>query len=134
MAQELRDETSVRSITGLMEINERRCGTIDESSRLMHTLMTAVRETGSKGRLVLTFEVACDKNDEMALTIDCDVKATLPKKPRRKAIVFHDPKRGVFTKTDPRQLELLAEREAERQDREAELSERGVARIGRGET
>ena len=133
MAQELRDGTSVTTLTGLMEMNERRCGTIDEASDKMHALMTAVRAYGAKGTLTLKFEVAPDKNDELALTIDCDVTVSLPKKPRRKALVFHDPKSKAFTKSDPRQLELLAEREAERAERAAELTERGIARIGRGE-
>jgi hypothetical protein len=134
MAQELRDSPSVTTITGLMEMNERRCGTIAEASEKLNLLMDAVEATGSKGTLTLKFEVARDKNDELALTIDCDVTATLPKKPRRKALVFHDAKQRAFTKSDPRQMELLAEREAERIERAAELSERGIARIGRGET
>jgi hypothetical protein len=121
------------TIIGLMEQNERRTGLIDSASAQMHELMKLVREYSGKGKVVITFEVSCDKNEENALQLDCYSKVTLPEKPRRKALVFHDAKRKVFSKTDPKQLELLAEREEMRAARETELAERGIARIGRGE-
>jgi hypothetical protein len=108
MPQELRDNLAVNTITGLMEMNERRCGTIAEASEMMNILMTAVRDTGSKGTLTLKFTVACDKNDELALVIEVEcLHIRLPKRARRKALVFHDPKNKAFSKTDPRQMELL---------------------------
>ena len=133
MPQELRDNLAVNTITGLMEMNERRWGAIAEASELMNAVMSAVRETGAKGTLTLKFTVACDKNDELLLNVDCDPSATLPKKLRRKAAVFHDPKNKAFTKTDPRQMELLEERAELKAEREAELAGRGISRIGRGE-
>jgi len=123
----------LRSLTALMEANEKRCGTIEEATEMMHRLMKAVRATGKKGTLTLKFEVAPDKNDELALVMNCTPSVSCPSPERRKAMVYHDPENLGFTKTDPRQMELLAEQEAERLEREEELREAGVARIGRGE-
>lgn len=125
--------TQVRSITALMELNEKRCGTIEEATAMMHTLMAAVRKTGKKGTLSLTFEVSPDKNDELALTINCTPKVNAPTPERRKALVYHNAEELAFSKTDPRQLEMLAEQEAERAERERSLNEANVSRIGRGE-
>jgi hypothetical protein len=123
----------LRSLTALMEANEKRCGTIEEATEMMHRLMKAVRATGKKGTLTLKFEVAPDKNDELALVMNCTPSVSCPSPERRKAMVYHDPENLGFTKTDPRQMELLAEHEAERLEREEELREAGIARIGRGE-
>lgn len=125
-------DARVRTITGLLELNERRCGTINQATEEMHRLMAAVRATGKKGKITITLTVEPDKNDELALTIAQDVKAVLPAVEAKKALIYHDPDNLAFTKTDPRQLELLAEQEAERAERERELQERNVARIGRG--
>lgn len=125
--------TQVRSITALMELNEKRCGTIEEATSMMHTLMAAVRKTGKKGTLTLKFEVAPDKNDELALTINCTPSVLAPTPERRKALVYHNAEELAFSKTDPRQLEMLAEQEAERAERERTLAEANVSRIGRGE-
>lgn len=123
---------SLRTITALMEANERRCGTIAEATEILHRLMKAVRDTGKKGTLTLKFEIAPDKNDELALTINCTPSSSIPTPERKKALVYHDEANKAFSKTDPRQLELLAEREAEREERAARLHEAGVAQIGRG--
>lgn len=128
------DDVRLRTLTALMEANERRCGTIGEATDMMHTLMKAVRATGKKGTLTLKFEIAPDKNDEAALTIHCTPSSSVPTPERRKALIYHDAETASFSKTDPRQLELLAEREEERRERETELREQGIARIGRGET
>lgn len=125
-------DVRLRTITALMEANERRCGTIGEATEMLHALMKAVRSTGKKGTLTLKFEVAPDKNDELALTIHCTPTSSVPTPERRKALVYHDAETASFSKTDPRQLELLAEKEAERAEREAELAEKGIAQIGRG--
>lgn len=122
----------VRSVTGILELNERRCGTIKEATDEMHRLMAAVRLTGKKGKITITMEVAPDKNDELALTIAQTVSTTIPKADVKKAVMYHDPENLAFTKTDPRQLELLAEQEAERAEKAAELHDKGIAQIGRG--
>ena len=81
----------------------------------------------------LKLEIACDKNDELALTFQATPSCSVPKPDRRKALIYHDAETGAFMKTDPRQLELLAEAQAEREDRETALREKGIARIGRGD-
>jgi hypothetical protein len=124
--------TQVRSITALMELNEKRCGTIEEATEMMHRLMAACRKTGKKGTLTLKFEVAPDKNDELALTINCTPTVSIPSPERRKALIYHDAEGHAFSKIDPRQLEMLAEQEEERAERERALQEANVARIGRG--
>lgn len=124
-------DEAAKTICGLMELNERRLGTIAEATKMMHELMAAARATGKSGKVVITFNVGVDKNDELALTMDTVVTATLPKPERRKALVYHDAESRAFTKTDPRQLELLAEKEAERQEREERLREQGIERLDR---
>jgi hypothetical protein len=61
-----------------------------------------------------------------------------PEGPKRKSSIgFFDEKTKTVIKTDPRQLELLAEKEDERLaklERDRQLSEQGIAKIGRGET
>jgi hypothetical protein len=125
-------DARTRTITGLMELNERRCGSIAEATEMLHRVMKAVSTTGKKGKVTLEFEITKDKNDELALMITCTPKCTAPTPDRKKAVVYHDPDHLAFTKTDPRQLELLAEAEAERLEREADLKDANVARIGRG--
>jgi hypothetical protein len=125
-------DEAAKTICDLMEFNERRLGTIKEATAAMHELMDAVRATGKNGTVTLKFSVKPDKNDELALMITADVATSIPKPERRAALVYHDSENRAFTKTDPRQLELLAEREAERQEREAELREKGIALVGRG--
>jgi hypothetical protein len=97
----------------------------------------AVRERGAKGHIMLKINVNKDKNDEEALTFDFDVVSSVPKQKRRTSIGFFDEKTKTVIKTDPRQLELLREKEDERlaeQERARQLHEQGIARIGRGET
>lgn len=128
-------DEAAKSICGLMELNERRLGTIAEATKAMHELMAAVRATGKSGNVGIKFSVNVDKNDELALTIEAEVTSKIPQPERRKALVYHDVESRAFTKTDPRQLELLAEKEAERAEREERLREAGVERlerVGRG--
>jgi hypothetical protein len=126
------DAVSVRDICAVMNLNERRCGTIAEATEAMHAVMKAARATGKAGTVTIKFKVAPDKNDELALTIEADVSSSVPKPERRKALVYHDAETRTFSRTDPRQLELLAEKDEQRREREAELAEKGIARIGRG--
>jgi len=129
-------DARTRTITGLMELNEKRCGTIEEATEMLHRVMKAVRATGKKGKVTLAFDIAPDKNDELALTVTCTPTCTAPSPDRKKALIYHDLDHLAFSKTDPRQLELLAEADAERKEKEAErqrqLDEANVARIGRG--
>lgn len=122
----------LKNFVDVLEANERRLGTIGEATEALHNLMKAVRASGKKGSVTIKFEVACDKNDELALTMSADVKSSIPAPDRKKALIYHNADDQSFSKTDPRQLELLSEQEAERADREAKLREQGVAQIGRG--
>ena len=124
-------DDAAKNICGLMELNERRLGTIAEATKLMHELMAAVRATGKSGSITIKLNVATDKTDELALTIDAEVTSKAPKPERRKALVYHDVESRAFTKTDPRQLELLAEKQAEREEREQRLAEAGIERLDR---
>lgn len=121
----------VRTITGLLDLNERRLGTIKEATQAMHDVMRAVRETGKKGRVTIILDVEPDKNDELALVVMQAVKTSIPQAARKKAMVYHDPMNHAFTKTDPRQLELLAEQTQEKVERDEALREAGIAKIGR---
>jgi len=121
-----------RTITGFLELNERRLGTIKEATSLMHELLKASRETGKGGSVTITFKVEPDKTDELAFTIDQEVTSKIPRPARKKAMVYHDAENRAFTKTDPRQLELLAEQAAEKAERDEALREAGIAKIGRG--
>ena len=128
-------EVILKTFVDVMEANERRLGTIAELTTTLDTIMKASRLTGKKTKLTLTIEVAPDKNDELALTMSADVKASIPVAERKKALIYHDPASQTFSKTDPRQLELLAEAEQERQTREDALRAQGVTslnQIGRG--
>lgn len=97
----------------------------------------ATRELGAKGTVTLKISVDKDKNDEEALAISYDVSSSIPKAKRKSSIGFFDEKTKTVIKTDPRQLELLAEKEDARlaeQERQRQLNEQGIARIGRGES
>jgi hypothetical protein len=122
----------LRSYNQVMEANERRLGIQRDTIEGLNEIAKAARATGKKAKMVITIEIAPDKNDELALSMEGDVKLTLPKPERKKALIYHDAETKTFSKTDPRQLELLAEQEAERAEREKALREEGIARIGRG--
>jgi hypothetical protein len=128
-------EAVLKTFVDVLEANERRLGTIAELTTTLDAIMKASRLTGKKASLTLKIEVAPDKNDELALTMSADVKASIPVEERKKALIYHDEATKTFSKTDPRQLELLAEQEAEKQEREERLRQQGVAslnQIGRG--
>lgn len=131
-ATPLMSEAVLKTFVDVLEANERRLGTIKELTEGLDAVMKASRATGKKASITLKIEVSPDKNDELALTMQADVKTSIPTPERRKALIYHDAESHTFSKTDPRQLELLAEQEAERAEREAELAEKGIAQIGRG--
>lgn len=122
----------LRTIVDCLEAQEKRLGTIAEATSELNALMKAVRTTGKGGTVTIKIKIEKDKNDEEALTWLADVSASIPKPDRRKGLIYHDAETQTFSRTDPRQMELLREQEQERADREAELREAGIARIGRG--
>lgn len=94
-----------------------------------------VREIGGKGHVTLKISIEKDKNDEEALSFSYDVTSSVPKPKRKSSIGYFDEKTKTVIKTDPRQLEMLAEKEDERrasEERQRQISEAGLARIGKG--
>lgn len=132
MTQEVR----IRSITELMASNEPRERSIARATALLYQLMDAVSETGKGGEMTLKFSVKPDKNYEGALEIKATSKITkLPEPEGRASMVYFDRETKTISKTDPRQLELLAEKEAEREEREERaraMTEANITQIGRG--
>jgi hypothetical protein len=116
----------------------------DRRTRVVSTLLAkfaeaakAVREIGKDGEVVLKIKISKDKNDEEALGFLYTVTAKVPELAGKSSIGFYDEKTKTVIKTDPRQLELMAEKEDERLaklERDRHLTEQGIAKIGRGET
>ncbi|MCK1459143.1 hypothetical protein IVB34_12685 [Bradyrhizobium sp. 2] len=107
---------------------------LTDAAKDLQELVQAVRDTGKSGKLTFSITVEPDKADETVVTLQPDVTLKLPKKARAKGIFYMD-RHGTLTREDPRQLELLAEKEAERQaEREAQEAAgiKHLERIGRG--
>lgn len=101
---------------------------INDAAKDLNELCRHVKETGKAGTLTIKLTVEPDKTDNTVVTIQPDVTLKLPKKPRAKGIFYVDDRTGDVTREDPRQLELLKEKVAER-------AEQGVAslnQVGRG--
>lgn len=101
---------------------------IHDAAKDLNELVRAVKATGKAGSLTIKLTVEPDKTDDTVCTIQPDVTLKLPKKARAKGIFYIDDKTGDLTREDPRQLELLKEREAER----AEAGVASLSQIGRG--
>lgn len=132
MSQELRNNYLFQ----LMVDDDRRTRALSDLLADFAKVAKAVRELGAKGHVTLKISVDKDKNDEEALAINYDVSSSIPKAKRKSSIGFFDERTRTVIKTDPRQLEMLAEKEDERaaaEERARQLSEQGIARIGRGE-
>lgn len=125
-------EQAVATFIELFQQQERRTRTGAKATMLMHELANAVRATGKTGEIIIKIKVSPDKNDELALNWKPTVKASIPEEEAKVAVFYHNPETKTFSKTDPRQLELLAEQESERAEREEALREKGIAQIGRG--
>lgn len=100
---------------------------IHDAAKDLNELVRAVKATGKAGSLTIKLTVEPDKADDTVCTIQPDVTLKLPKKARAKGIFYIDDK-GDLTREDPRQLELLKERAAER----AEQGVASLSQIGRG--
>jgi hypothetical protein len=103
---------------------------LTDAAKDLQELVQAVRETGKAGKLTFSITVEPDKADETVVTLQPDVVLKLPKKPRAKGIFYMD-RHGTLTREDPRQLELLAEKEAEK-ERQAAEGVTHLERVGRG--
>jgi hypothetical protein len=103
---------------------------LTDAAKDLQELVQAVRETGKPGKLSFSITVEPDKADETVVTLQPDVTLKLPKKPRAKGIFYMD-RHGTLTREDPRQLELLAEKEVEK-ERQAAEGITHLERVGRG--
>jgi hypothetical protein len=133
MSQELRNNF----VFELLAQDDRRTRVVSSLMAEFADVAKAVREHGKNGEIVLKIVVSKDKNDEEALGLKYLVTSKVPGPDSKSSIAFFDEKTKTVIKTDPRQLELLAEKEDERLaqvERDRRLSEQGIAKIGRGET
>lgn len=131
MSQELRNNF----VFGLMVEDDRRTRVVSTLCADVAAVAKAVRETGKGGEITLKIKVTKNKSDEEALDIKYDVTSKVPGPDVRSSVAFFDEKTKTVIKTDPRQLEMLAEKEDERRaqaERDRQVSEAGLARIGRG--
>lgn len=101
---------------------------INDAAKDLNELVKAVKETGKPGKLTFTMTVEPDKTDNTVVTIQPDVTLKLPKKPRAKGIFYIDERTGDLTREDPRQLDMLKEREAKL----AEQGATALSTVGRG--
>lgn len=90
----------------------------------LEDLITAVVDTGKKGSVTLTIDVSPDKNDESIIHIQPSIKAKIPEKGLTEGVFFWDEKNGKLSQSDPRQMDMLKERE--------ESGVANLARVGRG--
>lgn len=74
-----------------------------DMERKLHDLALATGAT-AKGELSLKLKFKTEKNG--VCTVTPEVKLTMPKKPTTGGIMWHDPKTGHLSATNPRQLEL----------------------------
>lgn len=85
-----------------------------DMERKLHDL--AIETGGSvKGEIVLKLKFKTDKTG--VCTVNLESKVTLPKKPTTGGIMWHDPKTGHLSASNPKQLELGKLREVPRAPR-----------------
>lgn len=69
-------------------------------------MVNAVSETGRGGSLTLTLKLKKSARGACAITVQDDIKLTLPKQDARETMMFATPKGNLITE-DPRQQNLL---------------------------
>lgn len=74
-----------------------------ELSEKMQALVKAVRETGKKGSLAITFTVGLFDGDPDRIIIDDKIAMRVPEHDRKSSIFFPD-KSGNLSRTDPNSL------------------------------
>lgn len=119
-----------QSIAGVLSQIRGGAALIDANNELSE-VVRAVKATGKSGSITLKITVEPDKTDDTVVTFQPDVAVKKPKKPYAKGIFFFDDKTGQISREDPRQLELLAEKEMERAEQEA-AGVTHLDRVGRG--
>lgn len=89
---------------------------IDEAARQLQQLTTNVAETGKKGRLVLTVEVAPMKGNDAAVIVHAKTDLKLPSSEPIAGVFFPD-EHGNLRRDDPRQIAIpLREVTTEKKD------------------
>jgi hypothetical protein len=78
---------------------------VDEAATMLQQLATSVEETGKKGRLVLTVEIAPMKGDNGALLVHAKADLKLPASEPISAVFFTDDV-GNLLRDDPRQIQI----------------------------
>jgi hypothetical protein len=71
----------------------------------MNNLVRAVRKTGAGGKLSLTIKVKPNNIGGTQVTLESEIKTTLPKSQREKSLAFTT-ESGALVKNDPRQMEM----------------------------
>jgi hypothetical protein len=84
--------------------------THEELSEALYDLVARVRDTGKKGSVSLTVNVAPLKGDIDVLVVADEIKLRLPEHDR-KASLFYPDKDGNLTRRDPNQLSFESLRE-----------------------
>lgn len=101
---------------------------LTDAARLLNELSRAVKETGKSGTLTLRLTIKPDKTDNTVVSVDPEVSAKTPKRPYPSSVFYVNDQTGDLTREDPRQLELLKEKAAER----AEQGVTSLNQVGRG--
>lgn len=117
-------------------LSEIRGGTSDaDAGKAIREVIKSVRETGKSGSVTFTLKFEADKHDETAVSPHPSFSYKAPKRAYAPGYLYVNMATGEGTKDDPRQLELLKEKEAEREaERERQRAE-GIVhleQVGRG--
>ncbi|MFC5184396.1 hypothetical protein [Actinomadura harenae] len=78
---------------------------IDEAAVQLQQLATTVKETGKKGRMVLTVEIQPMKGNESALMVHAKTDLKLPSSEPIGGVFFPD-QHGNLLRDDPRQIAI----------------------------
>lgn len=78
---------------------------LGEAGDALQQLVNAVSETGRGGSLTLTLKLKKSARGACAITVQDDIKLTLPKQDARETMMFATPEGNLLTE-DPRQSKL----------------------------
>jgi hypothetical protein len=118
-----------QSLTDIMG-NIRGGFALHKAGEKLNELVLAVKETGKKGSITLTIEVAPDKNDENVVSVAPSVKTKIPEKGFTPGVFFATDT-GELTREDPRQQEMFKDREA-KGVAQLQAGQDRLAAVGRG--
>lgn len=122
-----RNPPMARALADVIQ-QSRGAAVLTDAARLLNELSKAVKESGKPGTLTLKLTIKPDKTDNTVVIVDPEVSVKTPKRPYPSSVFFVDDKTGDLTREDPRQLELLREKEEER----AAQGVASLSQVGRG--